>query len=256
MKSRSAALGLILFSIIFSSFSNTPGKEKTFIPIAKDTPVYQVKKLKKPMKIDADWNKSQWKKIKEINILQHMGKIPAFIPTAKAKMMYDEQNVYVIFLVNDRFVRSVAEEYNGPVFRDACVEFFFSPDTSLPDGYFNLETNAGGAILMHYQIFQKTPNQVLAADDIKKIEIAHSLPAKVDPEIKEPVTWTLEYRIPIDMLKKFSNVTQPKAGVTWRANFFKTASTTSNPHYITWSFVDNPTPRFHLPQFFGTLRFK
>ena len=29
-----------------------------------------------------------------------------------------------------------------------------------------------------------------------------------------------------------------------------------NSHYMTWSFVDNIKPQFHLPQFFGTLRFK
>jgi hypothetical protein len=82
------------------------------------------------------------------------------------------------------------------------------------------------------------------------------LPKVVDPEIKDSITWTIEYRIPLSMLEKFSEVTRPKPGVVWKANFYKTASQSSNPHYITWSVVDNPVPNFHLPQFFGTLEFK
>jgi len=93
-------------------------------------------------------------------------------------------------------------------------------------------------------------------EDIKKIEIAHSLPQIVDPEITEPVTWTLEYRIPLVMLEKYSNVTRPKQGVVWKANFYKIAEKTSNPHYITWSVIENDKPNFHLPKFFGTLKFQ
>jgi len=44
--------------------------------------------------------------------------------------------------------------------------------------------------------------------------------------------------------------------VTWRANFYKCADSTSHPHWLTWSPVDHPTPHFHLPAFFGTLEFE
>jgi len=87
------------------------------------------------------------------------------------------------------------------------------------------------------------------------LEISHSMPPLTDPEIKDPVTWTIEYRIPLGFLKKYSIVTQPGPDIVWRANFFKIAENSSNPHYITWSPVSNPVPQFHLPQFFGKLIF-
>ncbi|CAG5018748.1 hypothetical protein DYBT9275_06063 [Dyadobacter sp. CECT 9275] len=218
--------------------------------------VYEVQKLKRAITIDANWDKKQWKKVKPITIDKYMGVIPPFKPGVEAKMMYDDQNVYVIFRVKDKHVRSLVQEYNGNVSGDACVEFFFSPDAALPERYFNLEVNAGGTPLIFYVTKPWTGFEKLQADDIRQIEIAHSLPSKIDPEISEPVTWTIEYRIPLSMLKKFSNVTDPKPGTVWRANFYKTASQSTNPHWITWSFVDNPKPNFHLPQFFGTLKFK
>lgn len=216
---------------------------------------YEVQRLKKPIKIDGDWDKSAWKKIKPLVIANYMGEIPAFRPVTEAKMLYDEDFLYVIFRVKDRYVSSLVQEYNGIVSGDACVEFFFAPDTSSPDRYFNLEVNAGGTPLFYYVTKPWVGFNALSEEDIKQVKIAHSLPSKVDPEIIEPVTWTIEYSVPISVLKKFSNVTQPKKGTVWRANFYKTASRSSNPHWITWSFVDKPKPDFHLPQFFGILTF-
>ncbi len=220
------------------------------------TYTYRVTRLKETLKIDGNWNKAQWRYVKAIKLTNYMGHIPPFRPTVYVKMIYDENNLYVIFHVNDRYVHSIIEEYNGPVSTDACVEFFFSPNTSFPERYFNLEINAGGTPLMAYHIFQQKKYQKLSVEDLKKIEIAHSLPRKVDPEIVTPIIWTVEYRLPLSVLEKFSPISHPKPGVTWRANFYETASKGSNPHWITWSFVDNKIPKFHLPQFFGTLIFE
>ncbi|MEO5998721.1 MAG: carbohydrate-binding family 9-like protein [Chitinophagaceae bacterium] len=218
--------------------------------------VYEVRRLKQTMRIDANWDKAPWQTVKPLEIKNFMGVIPSFKPTVEAKIMYDDNNVYVIFRVKDRFVHSLVQEYNGNVSGDACVEFFFAPDAGLPLRYFNLEINAGGTPLLFYVTNPWTDFTKLDSNDIKKIEIAHSLPGIVDPEIKELVTWTIEYRIPFSMLQKFSNVTRPTRGTTWKANLYKTASQSTNKHWITWSPVDNPKPNFHLPQFFGTLKFR
>jgi hypothetical protein len=222
----------------------------------KIKPIYKVSKLVHPIIIDGDWNKKQWKDIKDINILNYMGQIPGYEPAVKAKMIYDDENLYVIFRVRDHYVRCVTNSINGPVWVDSCVEFFFSPDSNLPERYFNLEINCGGTPLMHYNILPNKDAAILAEDDIKMVEIAHSLPQIVDPEITELVTWTIEYRIPLLLLEKYSKVTHPGPGISWRANFYKIAENCSNPHYITWSVVDNPVPNFHLPQFFGLLKFQ
>lgn len=207
------------------------------------------------MKIDGNWNKPQWLSVKALHLTHYMGQVPSFHPNVHVKMMYDKYNIYVIFRVNDRFVRSIIEEYNGPVSTDACVEFFFSPDINLPERYFNLEINAGGTPLMSYHIYGQKEYQKVSVEDFKKIEIAHSLPRRVDKEIATPITWIIEYKLPVSILEKYGSVIHPGAGKIWYANFYKTSSKGSNPHYITWSQVDNLEPNFHLPQFFGELKF-
>jgi hypothetical protein len=244
MKNAISTISLIVLFVAVSSFS------------MKQESVYNVSRLKKPMKIDGNWDKPQWQKAQVIDIVNYMGTIPGFRPVVKAKMMYDDENIFVIFQVQDQYVRCLTKDYNGPVWKDSCCEFFFSADSGFPERYFNLEMNCGGTPLMHYNLIPRKESKTLDIEDIKKIEIAHSLPQIIDPEMSSPVTWTLEYRIPLAMLEKYGGVTRPKKGVEWRANFYKIAENNSNPHYITWSVVENSKPNFHMPQFFGKLKFE
>jgi hypothetical protein len=130
----------------------------------KDSAIYNVLRSHHYLNIDGDWFKPQWKKITPVLIGNHMGTRPGFFPEVKAKMMYDSENIYIIFSVTDRYVRCITTDINGPVWEDACVEFFFSPDTSLPERYFNLEINCGGTPLMHYNII---PNSNIIPLEIK-----------------------------------------------------------------------------------------
>jgi hypothetical protein len=238
---------IALLVIIFSFSGDTMLKKKS---------VYNVARLKQPMKIDANWDKPQWANTQPVEIINYMGTIPGFKPEVQVKMMYDDENIYVIFNVKDRYVRCLTKEINGAVWRDSAVEFFFSPDPKHPLLYFNLETNCGGTPLMHYNLVPKKESKELSADDIKKTEIAHTLPQIIDPEKKDPVKWTLEYRIPLAILEKYASITRPKKGVVWKANFYKIAENSSNPHYITWSVIENDKPDFHKPEFFGKLIFE
>ena len=248
MKKISLFSSLIILKSIILSFGIT---EET-----KKKAVYKVVKLNQPIQIDANWDKPQWSKVKPLNIDNYLGTMPKFRPSVQAKVMYNEENLFVIFRVHDRYVRCITDTINGPVWEDSCVEFFFSPDTNLPERYFNLEVNCGGTPLFYYQIIPRKERVTIEPEDIKSIEIAHSLPKIVDPEITGPVTWTIEYRIPLKMLKKYSNLTTPAKGVVWKANFYKIARITSNPHSITWSVIENNILDFHAPAFFGKLVFK
>ncbi len=213
-------------------------------------PVYAVKRLAGAIVIDGNWNKAAWATIKPALITYDIINVPAFHPTTEVKMVYDTGNLYVIFLVHDRYVRSLTTKVNGPVWKDAAVEFFFCTDTTRPDRYFNLEINCGGTLLLGYNAV------LLMMDDIRSIEVAHSMPAVVDPEAAGPVDWTIEYRIPLAMLAKYGRMTRPARGVRWRANFCKIAENSSNPHHMTWSPIEGPQPTFHMPQYFGRLDFE
>lgn len=215
---------------------------------------YTAKKLSQPIKMDSEWNKAPWSEIDPLHLSEYMGDEPIHRPRVQVKAAYDQQAVYLIFKVEDRYVKSIREQYQDPVYKDSAVEFFFCPADDTSKGYFNLEVNCGGTALFRHQSMQgKIP---IPHSVFKDVEIAHSLPRTVDPEIQDPVTWTLEMRLPVQILEEYYDITRPESGARWRANFYKIADESSYPHYLTWSKVNHPKPNFHLPQYFGMLNFE
>lgn len=215
-----------------------------------------VRRLANPPKAGTDWNKPPWQEISAEPIRHYMGERPDHFPKTEVKIAYNDMAIYVMFRVEDRYVRAIAAKHQDSVCGDSCVEFFFAPGSDVSKGYFNFEMNCGGTMLFHFNSGVKKERIEIPGSDCEKIATAHSLPRIVDPEIRESVTWTVEYSIPIALLSKYCQVSMPKPHSLWRANFYKCADSTSHPHWLTWSPVDYPKPNFHLPQSFGVLEFE
>lgn len=214
-----------------------------------------VTKLAGPPQVGAAWDGPPWQGMPPLPIGNPMGARPGHFPGAAVKIAYDDTALHVLFRVEDRYVRAVAARDQDSVCGDSCVEFFFTPGSDPSKGYFNVEMNCGGTLLFHFNAGVRTGRVEISGSDCGLIARTHSLPRIVDPEIREPVTWTAGYAIPFALLRRYCPVTAPKPQALWRANFYKCADGTSHPHWLTWSPVDHPKPDFHRPQSFGTLQF-
>ena len=217
--------------------------------------VYRVERASSPVPPDAFWDAPAWRAIPALTIALHMGEAPSHRPLAQAKLQYDQQSVYVVFRVQDRYVRSVVTEYQGGVCTDSCVEFFFTPGADLAEGYFNIEVNCGGNLLFTHRMARDQDVIAVHPADAEALSVAHTLPPRVEPEIAHPVTWQVAYRVPVAIIAKYAPATPPARGATWRANFYKCADLSSHPHWLTWAPVAWPKPDFHRKEFFGTLEF-
>lgn len=217
---------------------------------------YRIKKIENDFKIDADWNKQIWEITDSIHLENFMGSKPDHFPNVYVKLLYSEDFIYVIFKVKDKYIKSITEEYQGSVCNDSCVEFFFTPSENVKNGYFNVETNCGGVQLFNFKSYDRKIKTPIEVDDYKDVMIMSSLPRIISSEIEENLTWFVEYKIPLELIKKYSESQKPTSGTVWKSNFYKCADKTSHPHWLTWNIVDHPTPNFHLPQFFGTLIFE
>jgi hypothetical protein len=216
----------------------------------------QILKLTQEINMDARWDKRPWREAPALQIDQYCGERPDHFPCVQAWLAYDDQALYAIFQVQDRYVRALAAHYQDQVSEDSCVEFFFTPGQDISQGYFNLEVNCGGTALFYHQKGRKIDDRPISKTDFAQVQMAHTLPKIVEPEIEEPVTWAVEYRLPFSILSNYAQVHRPAPGVKWRANLYKCADHSSHPHWLSWSPVDTPQPDFHRPEFFGTLLFQ
>jgi hypothetical protein len=249
----SYSVSLNVLILLFSFFS-VAATAKT-LPQDNKKYILQIDPVSKPVKINADWNKQPWSETKAEKLDNYMGEKPVHFPDTQFKVRYDDKNIYVIFQVKDQYVRTVAKKINDSVWEDSCVEFFFTPGPDVSKGYFNLETNCKGIFLFRYADNINNKTGLVDLEDCQKITIAHSLQQNVETEITEPVTWSIEYAIPLTVLDKYIKIDKPAKGTQWRANFYKCGDKTSHKHYLTWAPVINPTPKFHLPEYFGWLEF-
>jgi hypothetical protein len=154
-------------------------------------------------------------------------------------------------------VRCVRAHYFDEVWKDSCVEFFAQPKADC--GYFNLEMNCGGAFLCSYITDpERTPTGFkefvkLPASIGETIQTRSSLPPRVEPEMVEPVIWTLAFYVPFALFESYIGPLGPVSGQAWRGNFQKCADECSHPHWASWSPLD--ALNFHRPTCFGTIQF-
>jgi hypothetical protein len=207
---------------------------------------------------EESWDSPGWQAAEEARIDHFHAASSTHRPLVRAKLMYDAANLYLRFRVEDRYVVAKHTEFQDPVWRDSCVEFFAQPRES--GGYFNFEINCGGAWLSYYiedptrtaDGFAKFTR--LSGEHGRQIRISHSLPSLVVPEREEPVEWHIGCMIPLEVLEAYTGSLGPLAGQTWRGNFFKCADDSSHPHWASWAPIGEEL-NFHQPKYFAPLRF-
>lgn len=203
------------------------------------------------------WDGAAWHRVPTLRIANFRVESSSHRPWTTLKLLHSSDGLHGLFMVRDRYIRCIRNRFQDQVYKDSCVEFFAQPKPGR--GYFNFEFNCGGTLLATYIV---NPTRVksgfkdftpLSLEDARQIQIFHSLPEVIDPEIPDETLWFVEFCIPYTLFEKYVGPTAPVAGQTWRANFYKCADESSHPHWAAWAPVDEMN--FHLPRCFGHLHF-
>lgn len=223
-------------------------------------PEYTIRRAAETPALDGKWEGPAWNSVPALEIAHfYQPDRHDHRPETRAKVVYDDTGLYLHFRVDDQYVRSIETEYHGKVWEDACVEFFVEPKAGR--GYFNFEINCGGTMLLSYKEDPDWEGDPLRAPGrvpwelAKQVEIYHSMPETVEPEIAEPVTWNVEYHIPYDIFEAYLGDLGDLPGQTWRANFYKCAENNSHPHWASWALIEKEL-NFHQPEFFSEIHFE
>lgn len=171
-------------------------------------------------------------------------------PSVSFRIAHNGDNILLQYDVKEREVLAAVAEDNGKVWTDTCVEFFVSFDDA---HYYNGEFTCIGKALLGYREYyhkaEHAPNNIMRS--IKRL----STLGETNIEKKQgDFDWKLTLVIPITAY--WHSGLKTLDGVKAKGNFFKCGDNLTEPHYVSWTQIDTPSPSFHQPRFFGELEFE
>ena len=185
--------------------------------------------------------KAQRESIDVINWEEYSYKPIVAFDIARSKV-----NLYIRYFVKGNSLKALYETDGSPVYQDSCVEFFMKRVND--PNYYNFEFNCIGTC----DAARRTSRDIktsLSQEEYKSIIRLPSVRRRAFEEIKGIHTWNLIVVIPLKLMGLDpSNLPEKILG-----NFYKCADETMNPHFVSWSPIDLPSPNFHCPEFFGEI---
>ncbi len=168
-------------------------------------------------------------------------------PLTAFTIAHSGTKIYIDFFTRCNYLRAVNDKNNSDVYQDSCVEFFVAPHGEAP--YYNFEFNCIGTIHAARRM-DRHSGEKLSDEQLDSVKRLASCGTRPFEELQGIFSWNLLAAIPLDLI----GVTyEPGKPVTMRANFYKCADATSEPHYLSWAPIDTPQPDFHRPEFFGDI---
>lgn len=170
---------------------------------------------------------------------------PKLLPVT-VSVAHDGEQLYLCYSVRGERVRAVNTDDFAPVWQDSCVEFFMQREGE--NTYRNFECNILGALLASHH---ETRERAEKLSGVMRDIVRRSVVTPHYESNRQVTDWLLYLEIPKRAMG-FA-VDESLSGQSIRANFYKCGDETEEPHYLSWSPIDLPTPDFHVPQFFGIL---
>lgn len=167
-------------------------------------------------------------------------------PLTAVTVAHSDKYLYLDFFVRCNYMRAVNTEDQSPVSEDSCVEFFVQPSG---DGhYWNFEFNCIGTINASRRTGRHDPER-LTSDKLARVLRYASCGNRPFCELEGLFTWNLLVAIPLDLIGVEFN----GEDLMLKGNFYKCASETSAPHYLSWNPIVSEHPDFHRPEYFGDI---
>jgi hypothetical protein len=168
-------------------------------------------------------------------------------PRVSFAMAYGSGHIYLKYYVAEASVKAEYLNFNDPVYKDSCVEFFIAFNGD--ENYYNLEFNCIGNCLAQYGPGKEgrtfLPPQLLRT-------IKHEM--RMTSRANQAIEWEMTLAIPMTLFHYQPLLSLESCRA--RGNFYKCGEDLPEPHYLCWSNISAEDPEFHLPNFFEEIRFE
>lgn len=196
-----------------------------------------------------------WQESDPIPISQFLWCDPDQKPRVVARLLYDDENLFIQYQVDSDHIYANTSTLNGPVWEDSCVELFTAVDPTQRKYYLNFELNCLGTI--HCGVGDNRTDRDLITQEIaESIRVRTSISGQTKTPAEDDEHWWAAIAIPYRALAALTGTSiSPKRGTIWYGNLHYLRSEPT-PIFAAWNPVETAEPNFHHPSAFGTFVFK
>ena len=214
---------------------------------------YRIHRASSPIVIDAKLDEQAWKDAPPAGEFHFNSWKEGEKESTIARLLWDDDSLYVSYFCNDRHISASVTERHGPVSRDDCVEIFLSPNPDKLGNYYTFEINAIGTMLNRCKSDWWKGPPTWEPEGARYRTSFHGQARK--EESADDSHWIVELAIPFQNFVRDAAHTPPHPGDVWRLNLNRTGGIT-NPQNSTWSPLAPTTRSFHTPESFGWVQFE
>ena len=175
---------------------------------------------------------------------------PAPLYDTRAKMLWDEDNFYVLATIKEPYIRAQLENHDDIVWHENDFEVFIDPNGDGKE-YFEIEVNARNTL---FELFMTRPyrsgGQFVSTWDCPGLKSAVHCNGSLNDSTDIDEGWTVEMAIPHEALKVgFDNGL--KQGRIWRVNFSRVEWLKDGGPEENWVWSPTGAINMHMPERWG-----
>ncbi len=215
-------LNVLLLVLFFNFSGNAQDLFKGFEHLFSTPRDYVVYRTISEIKIDGKPDEASWQHAPWTDFFRDIEgenkPLPKF--QTRAKMIWNEQNLYILAELEEPHVWAYYDQHDQIVFHENDFEVFIDP-TRDTHNYFEFEVNAQNTL---FDLFLPKPYRNGGGADIPWNAIGFQSAVWVDGTLNDPSDtdkgWTVEMSIPFAALKSDSHAgSAPLDGQLWKMNF-------------------------------------
>ena len=161
-------------------------------------------------------------------------------PKTTFTLAHTDEMLYVRYEVKGEVPLATKTNDLELVNEDACVEIFIGDADNTH--YWNFEFNPAGVCNASHRKERKV--------DVVRLNPEHLASIQRYGKQLCAAHWILLVGIPLSLIDLDLSCERAR-----RANLYKCGDKTAMKHYASWNAIDAPAPAFHLPEYFGEIRF-
>jgi len=221
--------------------------------------VFYASKARTPVEIDGKIDKV-WENTKSAS-LDHYRRDEKSSDRQKSKfrMMWDEENLYVLFQCQDKYITAREIRRDGQPYFDDCAEIFLIPADAPLNMHYGFELNLYKASndFIFLNKFHEARHALIKSYD-PDFDVEVSIDGTLNDNSDEDREWIMEMAIPLKLFEGINNFSPVASGNRWVFQAIRQDRNDATGNRRSWStlFEVHPDhPNVHEPEDFGYLEF-